>query len=205
MRSREFLIERVVNLLKPEDKEPYIDTVTDILHKSYAKIGGYKNLADREDLRREVEKLAQKDNIWKLIRKDGEIVTASIYKFTNMGRKALATGTYRKDKDDLRGKDGVYQIKGEDITQGRMYAEVSDRMEQMLIDELGAKPIPAKYASVILGKDVEPLEDGYHYNRELGGEIKTKILVGRLDDQAWEWVTAEADENPDILIIDKAA
>lgn len=201
MRAQEFITERVLNLLKPEDKIEYIDDIAPFMLKSYASIGGYKHKNTLPELTDELYDIAHKDGIWKLIRKQDEIVAATIYKQTPMGRKALMTGGIKDEEG--KGKEGVYQVKGEDIAQGRMYAEVSDAMEHILIKKLGGKPIPNKYAGIITGKDVELHDDGFHYSRDLGGEIHTKILVGRLDDDAWEWVKNH--ESEQLKVIDKAA
>lgn len=195
------ITERILNLLKPEDKMKYISTLAPIMLKSYAGIGGYKHINTLPELTDELHRIAQKDGIWKLVRKDDEIVSATIYKKTNMGRKALMTGGIKDE--EKKGRDGVYQVKGEDIAQGRMYAEVSDKMEYILITKFKGKPIPNKYAAIITGKEVQLHDDGFHYSRDLGGEIHTKILVGRLDQDAWEWVKNH--ESEDVKVIDKAA
>lgn len=201
MRYNEFLIERVVNLLEPEDKKKYIDVLAPMLAASYADIGGFMNITDMDELKAELETIADEPGIWKLIRKDGKIVAGTIYKLTDMGRKAVATTGAAEG-----GKEGVYHIKGEDVKMKRMYAEVSDKMEHIMINKFGAKPIHNKYASAILGKEVERLEDNYHYKRMLGGHMHTKILVGRLDDEAWEYIKQQVDNgDDDILVIDNAA
>jgi len=198
MRFSEFLTERVLNLIKPEDKLKHIDVVSDIIHSSYASIGGFKNISDKDDLKHELERMAQNKGIWKLVKRGDDIVSASLYKQTPMGRKGLATGAIK----DPRGKEGVYQVKKDDVRTGRAYVEVSGKMEHIMIKKFGAKPIPAEHAQKILGKDVQPSEDGFHYTRELGGHQHEKILVGRLDDSAWDYVQSHQE---DTLVIDKAA
>lgn len=201
MRAKDFITERVLNLHTPEQKAKYINIITPILHTSYAAMGGYKNIEGEDELRAELEKIAQKPGIWKLVRKGGEIVSASIYKQTPLGRKTLATGAI---KDwEKQGKAGVYQVKGEDVSMNRAYAEVSDKMEYIMINKFSAKPIPNKYASRILQKSVIPSEDGFHYTRDIGGHQHEKILVGRLDDAAWEWIQSQDDG--DIKVVDKTA
>lgn len=202
MRYNEFLIERVVNLLEPEDKKKYIDTIAPMLAVSYKDIGGFMNIKDMDELKAELANIAEEPGIWKLVRKNGKIVAATIYKFTKMGRKAVAT----TGAGGEGGKEGVYHIKGEDVTQGRMYAEVSDAMEHIMINKLGAKKIPNKYVADILGKEIEPLEDGYHYNRMLGNHMHTKIMVGELDAEAWEFLKDQQKQgNHEIKLLDKAA
>lgn len=59
-----------------------------------------------------------------------------------------------------------------------VYAEVSDRMEQVLIDFVPI--IQCEFASQLVSKPARPTGDGYHYERQITNVgPRTKLLVGR--------------------------
>jgi hypothetical protein len=160
------LIERVINLFDPEEKEKYSDEVWNILQSSYAKIGGFKSAAN-------IEELTQKTNLWKLIKRDGVITAVGIYK-DSLGRKSIASGTNGSDQ----GKRDYLMIKNEDMKFKRAWAEVSGPAEKMLIRG-GAKPIPNTLAGALTGKDITELNpDGFHYTRRIAGEQHEKAIYG---------------------------
>lgn len=63
----------------------------------------------------------------------------------------------------------------------RGWAEVSERPEQIFLS-LGAPMIPAQTlidAGVFKDKKVHVEDDGFHYSREIGGKLCTKVAVGK--------------------------
>lgn len=63
----------------------------------------------------------------------------------------------------------------------RGWCEVSDRPEEIMLG-FGAKKIPAQElidAGVFKDKKIKVEPDGYHYTREIGGQMHTKIALGR--------------------------
>jgi len=160
------LTERYLNLLSTEDKRKYLDKIWEILQRSYAKIGGYQGAASAEEL-------LTHPGIWKLVRRDGEITAIGIYR-DQSGRKSIAAGT-NGTKQGLR---DLMALKKEDLAMRRAWAEVSDRMEKLMLD-LGARKIPNKYAEALVKKPILKLnDDGYHYTRLIGGEPHEKLIVG---------------------------
>lgn len=199
MKYNEFLIERVINLHTPEQKIRYLDLVTSMIYNSYKEIGGFKHIKDIDELRKELEKLAQEDGMWKLIKRNDHIVSAGIYRYTPFGRKTIGTAS----SGDFIGKRGVYQIKGEDIKNQRTYAEVSGKIEHISINKFNATKIPNKFAELILGKEVHPDEDGFHYTRDINGVTTKKVLIGRIDDDLLKKLEQERDKNHSVIFIDK--
>jgi hypothetical protein len=166
MSFKKFLIERYVNLLSKEDKEKYADEVWDILQSSYKDIGGFKSADNKEELIKD-------SSIWKLIRKNGKIVTVSIYKDKN-GRKFIAGGT----DGSSEGKKGFSEINKADIKMKRAWAEVSGAPEKIAIKN-GGTYIPNTEAEKLTGKKIIRLHDnGIHYDRMISGHIHTKALIG---------------------------
>lgn len=197
MRFREILAERVINLHTPEEKATVIDTIVPWILKAYAYTGGFKHIETEDGLRMELQAMTKKPGIWKLIKKDGEYVSVGIYKDTPMGRKATLSAT----NGEKTGARGFHHIRGEDLTQNRMYAEVSGRVETIVMKK-GAVPIQAKYVSKILGKEIQIMSDGYHYTRDLGGKSTPKVMVGSIVPEQWAKLQQEFGPE-DVLVIDK--
>lgn len=166
---KSLLAERYITLLTPNDRSKYVDVVWDIMEKSYAKLGGFKSADDKQDL-------LDKTSIWKLVRKNGKIVAASLYK-DKFGRKCIASGT----DGTSEGKSALMQMWLEDTKQNRAWGEFSGPSEHIKLKQ-GIKPIPNKYASEILDKPIISLNpDGYHYTRMIAGEPHEKILAGNVE------------------------
>lgn len=154
-----------------EDREKYIDDVWNMLEASYASIGGTHSSK---------EELLDDNVMWKLVRRNGKIVAAVVYKL-KMGRKAFLAGT-----DGTReGKEGLYSIIKEDASreERNAWVEVSGKPEY-LYKKYGHVPIPNDIAEQILakmGKKVEEKNsDGYHYTRKIGDDHYEKIMMGTL-------------------------
>lgn len=166
MLANEVLLEHVITLKTPEEKSHYADVVWDILQKSYQDIGGFKSASSKEEL-------VSTPGMWKLVRRDGEITAATVYK-DSFGRKILGSGTNLTPQ----GKKDFRLIKAEDVKMKRAWAEVSGAPER-IFQMLGAKPIPNKFASFLTGKEVLSFNnDGYRYTRLIAGNPMEKIIYG---------------------------
>lgn len=169
-----FIVEHYLTFKEnKEDKDKYLDKVWDLLEKSYASKGGIKGCV-KEDL-------LSPNILWKLVRKNGDIVAVSIYKVIGDTRKAIAAGT---DMTSL-GKESLYSIIAEDVTETnrKVWAEVSGAPEHMF-KKKGAEMFPADLAEKVLknlGKDIiSKSDDGYHYTRLIDGIPYEKVMVGQL-------------------------
>lgn len=173
MRFNQVLFEHFVNAHTPEEKAPYAEIVWDILQQSYGAIGGFKGAANAEEL-------VHTPGLWKLSRRNGKIVAVALYKDL-YGRKAIAFGT----DGSIDGKRDFYNLRDADLKLNRMWVEASGAIEKVLL-KAGAKPIPAKYASALTGKEILNIsDDGYHYTRLLQGHPHEKIIFGFVNvDQA---------------------
>lgn len=166
MHINEFLIERVVNLFKPDDQMKYADQVWALLQSSYEKAGGFHSADDIPDL-------LQKTNMWKLVVRDGKVTAANLYRDLH-GRKSIAAGT----DGTLQGKRDYTMIKDADIQFERAWGEVSGAPEKIMA-RAGLKPVPAKFAALLTGKEIiEFNSDGYHYTRLISGHPHEKIIYG---------------------------
>jgi hypothetical protein len=169
MRFNQVLFEHFVNAVTPEEKAPYAETVWDILQQAYGAIGGFKGAASAEEL-------VHTPGLWKLSRRNGKIVAVALYK-DMYGRKAIAFGT----DGSIDGKRDFYNLRDEDLKLNRMWVEASGAIEKVLL-KAGARPVPAKYASSLTGKEILSINpDGFHYTRLLQGHPYEKIIFGFVD------------------------
>lgn len=169
MKSNEFLIERVVNILDAPTKQKYVDQVWAMLQSSYVKAGGFKSAASPEEL-------IAKTGLWKLITRDGVITALGLYKDQN-GRKGIASGT----DGSRQGLRDYTMIKTEDTYMNRAWGEVSGAAERAM-QKAGAKPIPANLAPLLTRKEILDYNpDGYHYTRLISGHPHEKIMYGTVE------------------------
>lgn len=162
------LLERFINLHNKQQMLPYIDTIWDVLQKSYAPIGGFLTASSKEDL-------INKTGLAKLVRKDGRIVAVKLYK-DDRGRKSIAAGT----DGSSEGRQWLVKMFQEDIQLGRAWGEFSGKAEYLMLKH-GGVPIPNTLAAQLLQKPIISISsDGFHYTREIMGEPHEKILIGTM-------------------------
>lgn len=180
------LNEHYINVFDSEDKEKYVDDVLALIDNAYRDLGGAAGLTK--------DKLMDKNTFFKLVRRGGKIVACAVYSY----RSATNTNTTffdpKRDERKIRyvgqdgsdeGKNAVKTIMKDDIVRPErgFWGEVSGKVEKMYIRR-GAIPIPNTVAVQILQndfkkRDVEKLDsDGYHYWRNIGGELHRKMLIG---------------------------
>lgn len=169
MRAKELLTERVLNLFHADEKIKYADQVWDLLQKSYQKAGGFHSAED-------IPELISKTNLWKLVVRNGQVTAANLYKDLH-GRKSIAAGT----DGTLQGKNDYKMVKSADIKYRRAWSEVSGAPEH-LAAKSGLRPLPAKFASMLTGKEITEFNpDGYHYTRLISGEPHEKVIYGSIE------------------------
>lgn len=182
----EYLTERFVNLIGTKDeqeKEKYVDSVWDMVQKSYASIGGQKGkgFSSKEDMVKNIP-------FWKLVRKNGNIVAGSLYRDKG-GRKRVASFTDGTNA----GKEAIADIMRNDFE--RSYFEISKASLGFAYKQLGGNFLK-RYAKTpeeverISGKELHPVpEDDSHYQkfpelrpylyqRDINGKLETKIMLG---------------------------
>lgn len=161
----------VVKNANRKDLDSYKDEVWDMLQKAYEPIGGILG-CDNLDM------LIDDSDFWKLFTKNGKLYACAVYTFKRGGRKLMYCGT----DGTKEGKAALYRIISDDIRliDRKAWAEVSDKMEHIYIDKHGATPVPAEVAQKILSDKpfIKIHDDGFHYDRYIGGEVHTKIMVG---------------------------
>ena len=174
--QEEFLLERVLSIgINPSHekfREQHRKEIHDILHKSYAKIGGYggRTSGSKEESD-EIHKDITNSAI-KAVRRNGKITAVNLYRKQH-GRKSIGSGTDGSEQ----GKKDWKKTKIEDHEQKRAWGEVSGAAEH-LQKKMGVPVIPSNRAGKLLNKHTVPHEDGEHYSRDIGGHMHTKIMMG---------------------------
>lgn len=149
----------------------------DIIQKSYANIGGHHDFKSPNDIN------MQDANFWEYVDVDGnkkpDAVSAA--KITQFGKKTVVGAT----DGSSDGKRALVKHKIVSLHQPGYYAEVSERLADILLD--ANVPVVNDESEVrkVLNKDIEWIGeikgkkgDGWYY-RNLGGSKHAKIMVGR--------------------------
>lgn len=173
---KQFINEHVLSIGLKDAHEKYReqhrDEIHDMIHHAYKPIGGY---GGHESGSREESKSIHDDissSVIKATKRDGKITSVNLYKKKH-GLKSIAAAT----DGTTQGKKDFVKNKTEDHKQKRAWAEVSGKVAHIM-SKIGAPEIPASRAKELMGKDVKPHEDGIHYDRNIGGHMHTKKIVG---------------------------
>lgn len=160
------LLEHYVNLKTADEKKEYVDEVWDLLQKAYELAGGFKSANSKQHL-------IDDSSLWKLVRRDGKIVAANLYKDA-FGRKMIACAT----DGSVKGKQDLKKIKSDDLKLQRAWGEASGKVESLFL-KLGAVPLSNKFAAKLTKKEILGYDvDGIHYTRLIGGEPHSKVIFG---------------------------
>jgi hypothetical protein len=169
------LLETYVNLF-PQDREKrekYKDEVWEILQTSYASMGGIKGngFGSPEDMVNNIQ-------MWKLVKRNGRIVAVKMYK-DKQGRKGVAAGT----DGSAEGKTELAKIMQDDVVQNRSYSEYSENVLRFARRNLGDDIVDAALIPAQLAQQIDPSiqlipGEEHWYHREIGGELKRKIMLG---------------------------
>lgn len=166
MRLRELITEHILNLRTTSEKRKYSDEVWDMLQKSYASIGGFKTANTKDELVNEFP-------LWKIVTRNGRVTAVRIEK-NKYGRKLVGLGT----NGTIQGRKDATLLLKSYIAARKGWSETSGAVEHIL-QKLGAKPIPAKFAEFLTKKNILEIKpDGYHYVRLINGKPVEKIIFG---------------------------
>jgi predicted esterase YcpF (UPF0227 family) len=182
LKESQRLRERIINCWTKEDMKKHLDEVWNVLSIAYESLGGLICFPNGP------EELLAESMLWKIARIDGEIVAINAYKKNPNGRKLLVGG----GDGSPEGRKAFYHMLKEDIDmEGRSsFVESSDGMEAVY-GKLGGVPIPSDQVEEILNrgkpksewKHIKRESDQFHYTREIGGEMHTKIMFGNFGNE----------------------
>jgi hypothetical protein len=152
----------------------YIDEIYNMMIESYKPIGGFLTANSPQELQ-------NKCDLIKFVKRNNKITAVSCYKLTKFGRKPIckATEITEQGKSTEQGKKDLYSIIEEDIKKidRKVYSEVSGKLEEIYLKK-GAIKIPNYLVSLIIDKEIELDNDGFHYFRTIKGQKIRKLLVG---------------------------
>lgn len=158
--------EKYINTTSKSEFKNYIDPVWYIMQKTYEPIGGFGTAKTKEEL-------IDKVDFAKLVKKDGKIIAAALYKGSGDSRKAIAKGS----DGSLDGKLAVKKIYTDDVRMERAWGEFSGSAEKLML-KAGGQMVPNKYVEKLIGKKVSSLsDDGFHYTRKIGDEEHEKVII----------------------------
>jgi hypothetical protein len=163
------LVERYITLIAPDQKEKYKDVVWDILQKSYKDIGGFWTHKNPEEL-------IQLTSVWKLAKKNGEIVAAAVYR-DKFGRKCVGLGS----NGTFIGIEALMGIMAEDQNPKlrRAWIEISPRLERMW-KKIGGNRLNTNVIKALMrSADISPVDE-YRYERHIAG-VEPQVK------SAWGW------------------
>lgn len=173
----EFITERVLSIgLNPSHekfREVHRQQIHDILHKSYAPIGGYSGLKsgskeESDAIHSDISNLMIKATV-----RGGKVSSVSLYK-DRFGRKGVGGGT----DGTPQGKSDYMKSNKEDHEQKRSWAEVSGAPEH-INRKIGMPTVPATHAAKLTGKSDITIEPGNtHYSRKIGDAVHRKTIMG---------------------------
>ena len=173
---KEFITEKVLSIgLNPDHekhREDHRKEIHHMIHKSYEALGGYGGHKSGSKEESDAIHHDISHSVIKATKRNGKITSVNMYKKQH-GRKSIASGTDGSEQ----GKKDWKKTKLEDHEHKRAWGEVSGAAEH-LQRKMGVPVVPANKAGKLLNKDVTPHKDGEHYERKIGGEVHTKVIMG---------------------------
>jgi len=174
--NEELLNEHILSIgINPKHekfREQHRKEMHDILHKSYAKIGGYGGHGSGTQAEHEAIHKDISNNVIKATRRNGKITAVNLYR-KQSGRKSIGSGTDGTEQ----GKKDWKKTSLEDHEQKRAWGEVSGATEH-LKRKMGWPVVPSSRAHKLLKKPIRVHPDGEHYDRDIGGHSHTKVILG---------------------------
>jgi len=148
--------------IDPGERSDYQDQVWDMYTASYRAIGLIASSPSE----------LMEFDVWDMFMADDKPVAFSLAKHTRWGVKAGLLGS----DGSSEGKSAVKHWITARLKMARYYAEVSHAVERL---SQGAPVVCAVWVPKVLGKPINPMPDGIHYERNIVGVgSATKMMVG---------------------------
>lgn len=165
----------------------HIVQIWDFLNEGYKK-AGYDKFCGCDNYK----SLLRNSNLIKIAFVDDQWVAVSVY--TGYRGEFKSVGITATINEDLRplGVSAVHNIIKTDIGNFDIFfwTECSGAVER-LYDKYDGIKIPNEYVSTILQKTVVVHDDGFHYEREIKGDMQQKIMYGFNNKETFEKVQKE--------------
>lgn len=146
----------------------YLEQAWDILSQSYSKVAGGLHFKNPQELLETTQR-------WHLALLGKELLSITVFK-KKAGWKLSAMAKSKKNFDFA--KESLKHIINLDLS--KTWMELSEKAEEFVLKECeGHRYLShASFASKLLNKDIKVQKDGFHYEREILGFKKAKIIVG---------------------------
>lgn len=186
------LFESYVNLVgdnTKKEKSNYSEQVYNMIQNAYASQGGMHGSGFRSP-----EDMVENIPFWKLVKKGGKIVAGAMYKDKG-GRKRVAIftdgtegGRKELDKinlDEIRTNRAFQELSGRSLSVMRKIAGFYDRLipvdnvKQVLKSDKIYTDIPKDDPDEMWDRFPEMRQ--YMYQREIGGHLHTKVMIGNIE------------------------
>jgi hypothetical protein len=158
--------------LTDDEKDEFAEELFDLINTAYAPIGGHPNYKSPADIIG-----AERDADYMVIDLDDdpEFDALKVSKKKEFGNKSVAMG----HDGSAEAKRAAINITVLLLKQPGYFVEVSGKLKDILQSK-GAPIITDEkiIRKILKGKDIEMNDDG-SYQREIGGKIFTKILMGK--------------------------
>ena len=152
--------------LRGSDRLEYKEKLYEMVKISYAKIGVPASDAS----------YALKYPLWWLyVNGEGEPIAFNCFKETKYGLKSSLAGS----DGSSEGKRVLVDLIRNKFRTNGIYGEVSHSVKEIAL-AAGAPVVPVEFVAEILGKEIEPADDGKHYFRTITnvGRVK-KMMLGK--------------------------
>lgn len=199
---KEFLSETYLNYHEADTdkKAAHADHVYSMVQKAYEPIGGIHGNGFKSP-----EDMSKNIHMWKLHKKEGKVVAAALYKKTAQGRKRVAVAS----DGTPEGKKALGKMMSDDYTRHRAHSEASGPSLKFLKKQIHISDHvktfeQAKKYHEKNGDEVQrpPHDDpevvahpdlkDHFYQRKIGGEWHTKVMLGSLNKDSDNIKTKEA-------------
>lgn len=161
---------KTLTLNNQADMQRYVDQVWSLLVESYAQVSGGLHFPSAEALMQDTQR-------WRLVLRRGRVIAVTLFK-AKRGWKLVAMATCKMHREFSR--RALQCLIKADLH--RSWMELSERAEAFVLKHCGGHHfvVHASFAAELLGKPVmiQGVEDGYHYQREVAGLLKSKVIVG---------------------------
>jgi hypothetical protein len=160
---------RTLTLNTPEQMQKYQAQVWSLLVESYRKVAGGLHFDS-------VSELVSNTQRWRLVIRHKQVIAVTIFK-AKRGWKLVAMATARAAGS--RAKNALKRLIESDLLKSWM--ELSERAETFVLQHCGGHRylIHASLVANLLGKHIQANNpDGFHYQRQVAGQVKAKVVVG---------------------------
>lgn len=158
-------LNEITKSLNEPEKHNYAKQIWQLINHTYKDLG----LPHKD-----VQTLLNSAGIWEVEIEHNKVIAGVLYRHFHGNKLRLIF-----HDDSAIGKSAVKSLVKKRIIQSDGYwGEFSNPLESVII-KMGGNMIPNTEVEKILGQNIDKLDDdGYHYYRIAGGQLRRKVLIG---------------------------